>query len=57
MAEFKPVKLRSPEGAEHTAHNPVELNDLVYGQGYTVVGRGKTIEDVAPSADEKADKK
>lgn len=45
MAEFSPVALVDPDGQEHTAQSPVELVNLVYGQGYRVKGRGKTIED------------
>lgn len=30
-----PVTLLSPSGATYTTTDPVELNNLVYGQGYT----------------------
>ncbi len=32
--KFRPVKLTAPNGTEHTAHSAIELNNLVYGQGY-----------------------
>lgn len=48
---FKPVKLRSPDGQEFTAHDPTTLNNALYSWGYTPVGRGKSIEDVLPSSD------
>lgn len=46
--QFTPVKLRSPKGNLFTAHSPIEVNDLVYGQGYKVVGN-RDINDVLPS--------
>lgn len=48
MATFEPVKLRSPEGDLHTAHTPRELNDLVFGHGYSVVGK-RDVADVLPA--------
>lgn len=53
--QFTPVKLRSPKGNLFTAHSPIEVNDLVYGQGYTVVGN-KDIDDVLPAGGGEAPK-
>jgi hypothetical protein len=50
MSDFQPVKLRSPEGDLFTAQSAVELNDLVFGHGYTVVGK-RDISDVLPASD------
>ncbi len=47
--QFEPVKLRSPRGNLHTAHTPREVNDLVFGQGYTVVGK-RDVADVLPTS-------
>lgn len=38
MSEFEPTLVRAKDGSEATAHTPLELNDLVYGEGYEVVG-------------------
>lgn len=34
MADFKPVKLTTPDGRDYTATSAVEFNSLVYGHGY-----------------------
>ena len=57
MAEqFEPVKLRSPGGDLYTAHTARELNDLVYGHGYTIVGMptGTATSSEAPTATKSA---
>lgn len=46
--KFEPVKLRSPQGNLFTAHTPGEVNDLVYGHGYSVVGK-RDVADVLPT--------
>lgn len=48
MTDFEPVKLRSPGGDLFTAHTPRELNDLVFGHGYSVVGT-RTVAQVVPA--------
>lgn len=40
----KTVTLVAPDGTKHNSAHPAEINNLVFGQGYALADKGKTVD-------------